>query len=55
MFIDKSNLKLAVKAEAPFIVVACDYTLMVCSLIGSKFSTQILTESSVCPEYFHAN
>ena len=53
MFIDTSTLKLSLKAEAPYIVVASDYTLLACSLIGSKFSSQILIESGTCPEYFY--
>lgn len=55
VFFDDRIQNVSRKAGSPYIVVAALYTLRVCSLIGSRFSTQLLLDSGVCPQVFQSS
>ena len=52
VYLDQRVENIRRTAPEPQIVVACYYTVEVCSLIGQKFSTQMLMDSGACPPVF---
>ena len=52
VFFDDRAQNMARLAATPQVVVACLYTVRVCALVGSRFSTQLLLGSGVCPPVF---
>lgn len=52
VFFDDRAQNVARLAATPQVVVACLYTVRACALVGTRFSTELLLESGVCPALF---
>lgn len=52
VFFDERAQNLAKLSATPQVLVACLYTVRACALVGTRFSSELLLNSGICPPFF---
>lgn len=52
VFFDEKVINLTRLSSTPQVLVACLYTIRACSLVATRFSSDLLLNSGICPPFF---